>query len=339
MNKKIVLAVALLLAAGATTSFAKKKDKNKKTETACAMQKTDMKNRIDSVSYTMGVAQSNGLKNYVIERLKVDTTYYQDFIMGLIEGTKTKTPKEQAYSAGLQIGDQLTNQIFPNVNNDIYKDGDSLHTLNKALLIEGFVTAVKEDSLRIPGGINAAQSYLNTNVQILKDAYLAEKYGPTKKAGEDFLAANKMKDSIQTTPSGLQYKVLTMGNGEKPKETDRVKVNYRGTLIDGTEFDSSYKRNEPLTINANRVIKGWTEALTMMPVGSKWMLYIPQELGYGSREAGNIPPYSTLIFEVELLSIDNPATTPAATITPAADKKANTAPSAPAVKKAVKKNK
>lgn len=306
MNKKILCTAVVLLATGVTASFAaKKKKEDKKKEATTAVAPAEMKTKVDSVSYAMGMAQSNGLKNYVVERLRVDTTFYADFLKGLREGTQAKTAREQAYSAGTQIGDQLVNQIIPSVNNDIYKDGDSLQTLNKALLIEGFISAVAGDASRFPGGIEAAQAYLTPNVQALKDEFMSKKYGDVKGNGEAFLAVNKLKDSVQVTPSGLQYKVLVMGNGEMPKATDRVKVNYRGTLIDGTEFDSSYKRNEPLTINANRVIAGWTEALTMMPVGSKWMLYIPQELGYGSREAGSIPPFSTLIFEVELLEIES----------------------------------
>ena len=110
---------------------------------------------------------------------------------------------------------------------------------------------------------------------------------------------------MQKTASGLLYKVIKEGKGEKPVENDKVTVSYKGTLIDGTEFDSSYKRNEPSTFRANQVIKGWTEALTMMPVGSKWELYIPQELAYGARESGGqIKPFSTLIFEVELVGIE-----------------------------------
>ena len=126
-----------------------------------------------------------------------------------------------------------------------------------------------------------------------------------KAAGEKFLAENKTKEGVVTTPSGLQYKIITKGTGEIPADSSKVKVNYKGTLIDGTEFDSSYKRKEPATFRANQVIKGWTEALTMMPVGSKWELYIPQELAYGARETGGqIKPFSTLIFEVELVGIE-----------------------------------
>lgn len=127
-----------------------------------------------------------------------------------------------------------------------------------------------------------------------------------KTEGEAFLAANKSKDGIVTLPSGLQYKILTAGTGPKPAATDTVVCNYRGTLIDGKEFDSSYKRGQPATFGVGQVIKGWTEALQLMPVGSKWQLFIPSSLAYGERGAGaEIGPDSTLIFEVELLSIQD----------------------------------
>ena len=127
-----------------------------------------------------------------------------------------------------------------------------------------------------------------------------------KKEGEAFLAANKGKDGVVTLPSGLQYKILTAGTGPKPTASDSVVCNYRGTLINGTEFDSSYKRGQPATFPVTGVIKGWTEALQLMPVGSKWQLFIPSDLAYGERGAGaDIGPNSTLIFEVELLSIED----------------------------------
>ena len=123
--------------------------------------------------------------------------------------------------------------------------------------------------------------------------------------GQKFLAENKTKEDVQTTASGLQYKVMTMGDGAKPAATDTVKVHYRGTLLDGTEFDSSYARNEPISFALNRVIAGWTEGVQLMPIGSKFMFYIAPELAYGEGGGGPIPPNSTLIFEVELLDIEN----------------------------------
>jgi FKBP-type peptidyl-prolyl cis-trans isomerase FklB len=144
-----------------------------------------------------------------------------------------------------------------------------------------------------------------------------------KQAGDTFLATNKTQDGVVALPSGLQYKILTEGTGPKPAPTDSVVCNYRGTLLDGTEFDSSYKRGQPLTIQVNGVIKGWTEALQLMPVGSKWQLFIPSDLAYGERGAGQqIGPNSTLIFEVELLSIQPKAaaTTPAPAPAPTMEK-------------------
>lgn len=131
----------------------------------------------------------------------------------------------------------------------------------------------------------------------------------TKKEGEAFLAKNKTKDSVVTLPDGLQYKILKAGTGVKPKAEDKVKVHYVGKLLNGQEFDNSLKRGEPLEIDVNGVIKGWTEALQLMPVGSKWQLYIPSSLAYGDRQAGpDIKPGSTLIFDVELLDIVIPTT-------------------------------
>ena len=123
-------------------------------------------------------------------------------------------------------------------------------------------------------------------------------------AGQEFLAENATKEGVQTTASGLQYKVITMGDGAKPVATDTVKVHYRGTLLDGTEFDSSYARNEPISFGLNRVIAGWTEGVQLMPIGSKFMFYIAPDLAYGEGGGGPIPPNSTLIFEVELLDIE-----------------------------------
>jgi FKBP-type peptidyl-prolyl cis-trans isomerase FklB len=156
--------------------------------------------------------------------------------------------------------------------------------------------------------------YFEAGMKRNDEAKKEKLYGENRRKGEQFLAQNSTKDSVVTLPSGLQYKVLTMGTGPKPTATQEVHVKYEGKLVDGKVFDSSYTRKDQVTkFRANQVIKGWTEALTMMPVGSKWELYIPQELGYGDRQQGQIPPYSTLIFTVELVDItsDAPAAKPA----------------------------
>lgn len=152
--------------------------------------------------------------------------------------------------------------------------------------------------------VEEANMFVQTKAEAIQAKATEAKYADNKAAGEKFLAENAKKEGVKTTPSGLQYKVIKEGKGAIPTDSSTVKVNYKGTLIDGTQFDSSYDRKEPTTFRANQVIKGWTEALTMMPVGSKWELYIPQELAYGAREAGQIKPFSTLIFEVELVGIE-----------------------------------
>ncbi len=152
----------------------------------------------------------------------------------------------------------------------------------------------------------AALKAMQDDLRAKQQAKIQEAAGANKKEGESFLAANKGKDGVVALASGLQYKVLKEGTGPKPAATDSVVCNYQGTLINGKEFDSSYKRGQPATFPVNGVIKGWTEALQLMPVGSKWQLFIPSELAYGDRGAGaDIGPGATLIFEVELLSIED----------------------------------
>ena len=169
-----------------------------------------------------------------------------------------------------------------------------------------------------------------TELQQKQEAKMKESADANKKEADTFLAANKSKPGVVTLPDGLQYKIVKEGTGPKPAATDTVTVNYRGTLINGTEFDSSYKRGEPATFPVGGVIKGWTEALQLMPVGSKWELYIPPDLAYGMRGAGNeIGPNAALIFEVELLSIQGKegpqgATKPGASASPSPAAKAPT---------------
>lgn len=262
--------------------------------------KANMKSDVDTLSYMVGVSNSQGLKDYVVGRLGVDTTYMADFVRGIKEGMKNTSAKEKAYMAGMQIGQQVSGDMYEAINNQLFA-GDSTTTMSKENFLAGFIAAVEENSLVTP---DSASMYVRTKSEEIKTKALEAKYGEYKKENEEFLANNKSKDGIKVTESGLQYRIIKEGKGEIPTKTSRVKVHYKGTMIDGTEFDSSYERKEPTTFRADQVIKGWTEALTMMPVGSKWELYIPQELGYGSREAGKIKPFSTLIFEVELISIE-----------------------------------
>ena len=261
----------------------------------------NLKAQIDTFSYAMGLAQTQGLKNFIVYRLGVDTLYMADFVKGLKTGIKAgDNAKQTAFYAGIQIGQQVGDQIIPGVSREVFGNAEEL--INKDFFLSGFIAGVTGKNLSMSP--MEAQMTAMALMEELKDARFEEQFGENKAQGVAFLDSIAQTEGVVKTESGLCYKVITKGKGAIPTNTDKVKVHYRGTLIDGTEFDSSYSRNEPTTFRANQVIAGWTEALTMMPVGSKWMLYIPQELAYGSRDMGTIKPFSTLVFEVELLSIE-----------------------------------
>ena len=285
--KKIVLFAAIVAAAGLAS---------------CTSQapKANLKSEIDSLSYMMGVTNTQGLSDFAEQRLGVDSTNYADFVRGIQDGIHKTGKQEKAYIAGIQIGQQVSGDMIDNINMQLFGN-DSAQSLSKDNFLAGFIAAVKNGAVV---SVEDARTFVETHTEAIKAKALEAKYGENKAAGIKFLEENKTKEGVITTESGLQYKVIKAGNGEIPTKESSVKVNYKGTLIDGTEFDSSYKRNAPATFRADQVIKGWTEALTMMPVGSKWELYIPQELAYGSRETGGqIKPFSTLIFEVELIKV------------------------------------
>lgn len=271
---------------------------------SCTSQapKADLKNDVDSVSYAFGLTQTQGFKDYLTHQLRIDTMYIDDLVQGLVDGANGKESQSQlAYTEGMKLGKMIAENWVSGLTGDIYAD-DSTKSIDKDNLVAGFIAGVlgKGEKMTMDG----ARFYVQNTMEAANAKKMEKQFGENRKAGEEFLAENKTKEGVQVTPSGLQYKIIKQGKGEIPTETSTVKVNYRGTLIDGTEFDSSYKREKPMTFAANQVIKGWTEALTMMPVGSKWELYIPQELAYGSRNQGQIKPFSTLIFEVELLGIE-----------------------------------
>ena len=261
----------------------------------------DLSAQIDTFSYAMGLAQTQGLKNFIMYRMGVDTLYMANFIKGLKTGIKVgDNAKKSAFYAGIQIGQQVTNQIVPGISYEVFGNEDKL--INKDFFLAGFIAGVTEKNLLMHP--MEAQQVAMTLMEELKNERFEQQFGDNKAQGVVFLDSIAGTEGVVKTESGLCYKVITAGKGAVPTNSDKVKVHYRGTLIDGTEFDSSYSRNEPTTFRANQVIAGWTEALTMMPVGSKWMLYIPQELAYGSRDMGTIKPFSTLVFEVELLEIE-----------------------------------
>ena len=297
--KRISILCFALLAGLCITAQAVGKKTSKKKGKAVEQVKVDTVS-VDTFSYAYGKANTQGLKLYLSQRMGIDTTYMDDFMKGFEQMALTETDKkEKARLAGIEIRAQLENQILPAANRQI---DDSVQVLVKQRFVDGFKDGIMQANMYIT--MDSTQKLVRKQMDYYHNVKMEKKYGANRLAGEEFLKLNAKKDSVQTTPSGLQYKVITMGTGEKPQPTQKVKVNYEGRLIDGTVFDSSFKHGKPVTFPCNQVIKGWTEALCMMPVGSKWELYVPQQLAYGDREQGKIPPFSTLVFTVELLSIE-----------------------------------
>lgn len=215
-------------------------------------------------------------------------------------------PKDQKDKASYGIGFSMGSRMK--------RDGVELNPqmISKGI-IDGFSGA---NPLLTEAEIQQSLQAFQTDMQAKMAQKQKDSAEKNKKEGEAFLAANKSKDGVKTLPSGLQYKIISEGKGEKPKSTDTVSVNYRGTLIDGTEFDSSYKRNEPVSFPLDKVIPGWTEGLQQFPVGTKAQLFIPASLAYGENAPPTIGPNATLIFDIELLAIKNPDQKPEAARTP-----------------------
>ena len=247
-----------------------------------------LKSLNDSLNYAFGLMNGGDIALYV---LADDTLGAKKatLIKYINKGLKEKVHNPQLKNMGEQIGKSIKEQ---EANGLI---GEPSLATDFALIKQGFINGLLGDESQFDG--HSAGEYIRATLDKIK-------YGDTKEQGEKFLEENKLREGVITTESGLQYEVLKMGKGKKPAATDRVKVHYHGTLINGDVFDSSVERGEPIVFGLNQVIAGWTEGVQLMPVGSKFKFYIPQELGYGSRAAGSIPPYSTLIFEVELLDIE-----------------------------------
>lgn len=315
MKKILTLALVAALSATFTTASAKdkkecckaktecckvdkkKNKKCKKDKTSCCEAPVSLLSKSDSLSYAAGMTYTTGLIDYVGKQFGVDSTSMGAFVAGLREGIKRSNDKQfMAHSAGVQIAQLLETRMYPGVANEVK---NTPWTLDSITFNRGFIDAVLNDTT-VMQVVDAKKYYEKTMTDEKhrqEDAY--------KKENVDWLAENAKKEGVVTLPSGLQYKVLTAGTGEVATKEDNVTVRYEGKTIDGNIFDSSYKRNpDTSTFRPDQVIKGWTEALTSMPAGSTWMLYIPQELAYGSRAAGQIKPYSTLIFKVELVKID-----------------------------------
>ena len=289
MKKLSIVAVMAIVAAGFT---------------ACGngTPKANLKSDLDSMSYAIGMAQTQGLREYLVDRLGVDTAYMAEFIKGLNEGANAgDNKKKAAYYAGIQIGQQISNQMMKGINHEVFGD-DSTKTISLKNFMAGFVsgTTGKQGLMTL----EQAQTVAQTKMQEIKARELEKTYGGNKKEGEDFMAKNAKKDGVKTLESGVQYRVIKEGTGAIPADTSLVKVHYEGRLLNDSVFDSSYRRGEPITLRCNQTIKGWTDAMVHMPAGSVWEVYIPQELAYGEREQGIIKPFSVLVFKIELLEVN-----------------------------------
>jgi FKBP-type peptidyl-prolyl cis-trans isomerase FklB len=301
MKKVIILALALVASASLYTADAASKKKVKKQE-APTVVSVVLNNGSDTLSYVAGMSVTNGLIPY-LQQQGVDTAYMAEFVKGFKEVVNAgANPKMKAYAAGMEIATQVRDRMLVGMKREFTDTPDSIVD---ALVFRGFSDALESDTTLFKQA--AAEALFKTLQQTNKDAKVEKLWGANRDAGKKFLAENAKKEGVVTLPSGLQYKVLVKGEGEIPQVSEKVFVNYEGRLVDGTVFDASAKHGDkPSEFRPNQVIKGWTEALTMMPVGSKWQLYIPYELAYGEHESGTIKPYSALIFDVELVGIDRP---------------------------------
>lgn len=267
--------------------------------TPTASLKTD----IDTLSYAIGMSQTSGLKDYLVMRMGVDTAYIDDFIKGFAESVKTgEDPKKTAYYAGLQIGQQVSQGMLRNINQMIFGD-DSTQSVNAKNLYAGFIAAVAGKTTIMD--VDSASAYVQANMERVQKAAREAQYGQNKIDGEKFMEEIAKEEGVKELRDGIYYKVLTEGTGELISDTTNVQVRYEGKLIDDTVFDSNLENAEPTVFSPDKVIPGFKAALTTMPVGSKWIVYIPQDQAYGAQDMGNIKPFSTLIFTIELVGVAN----------------------------------
>ena len=252
--------------------------------------------RATGITLADGMLQNDVLAN----RLGIEEDQVAEFLKGMEEGQRLfANENNKAHAAGLVAGVYLKNQRLPFYSR-LYFENDSTKTLNLDIALAAFCHAHGSGQLQM------TEREASNCQKRFTHALIADKYADNKTSGQQFLEENKTKEGVQITASGLQYKVLKMGDGPRPTFSDVVKVHYEGRLVDGTVFDSSLARGDPMNLPLRECIDGWAEALQLMPVGSEWELYIPQELAYGNESAGEtVKPFSTLIYRVQLLDIIN----------------------------------
>jgi len=290
MKKLSVLAVSAIVAATSLTSC------------GTSTPKASLKSDVDSVSYVIGMLQTQGLKEYLSQAKGVDTTYIADFVKGLNEGVNSGEDKRKAaYYAGIEIGQQIANNAVKGLNYNLFGE-DSTQSVSLKNFVAGFVSQLVGDKTAVP--FESADSVATAIAAAIKERTNMKLYADNKAAGEKFMAEMEKKEGVQKLDGGVLYKVIKAGTGAVPTDSAVVSFHYEGTLIDGTKFDSSYDRNQPLEGPVYRNIKGFATALKNMPAGSIWEVYIPQDQAYGANPSGGrIKPYSALKFKLELLEV------------------------------------
>jgi len=260
--------------------------------------KEEMKSDVDSLSYAFGIDQGQNVKQY-LQQMDIDTAYIDEFIKGMNDGAQnTDDKKKAAYNAGIGVGMQMNMVIKNQINKQIFGE-DTTKTVSLNNFLAGFAASAKGDYKKMT--VEQARTIEQNTSQAIQAKAAEKTYGANKKKSDAFMAANAKKEGVVKLAKGVQYKELKKGTGAMPKATDMVKINYVGKTLEGKEFDKRDNASMPVS----GVIPGFTEALTHMPVGSKWEIYIPYSAGYGAQQPSpDLKPFSTLIFTVELLSIE-----------------------------------
>ncbi len=285
MKKLTIVAMAVFAAA----AFSACGNKTKKVE---------LKDDVDSLSYAAGVMSAPMMKQAMMS-MEIDSTYEREIIKGIYDGIKGADDKKKAaYNAGVILGEQLA-MMSKGASQDVFS-GDSTQSLSLNNIVAGFVAGATNKDMKMT--IDQAQKVSQEKMTSIKSKYAAKKFGPQKKKADDFMAANAKKPGVKKLGKGVQYKVLTEGTGAIPKPKQTVKLNYELKTMDGKTIESTFGK-QPAMMPVDGVIPGFTEALTHMPVGSKWVVYIPYDAGYGAQQTGPLEPFSNLIFTIELLEI------------------------------------
>ena len=285
MKKLSIMAVTAITAAAAFTGCGN------------SAPKADMKSDIDSLSYAFGVEQSQGVKMY-LQQMEIDTTYMDEFVKGITTGAKGADDKKKAaYNAGIMVGQQLT-MMQKGYSRQLFAD-DSTKSLSMKNLIAGFIAGTTGKNAKMT--VEQARMNGQKKATEIQEKQALVKFADNKKKSDNFMAANAKKEGVKTLGQGVQYKVIKEGTGAMPAANATVKINYEGKTVDGKVFDKRDDAKMPI----GGTIPGFTEALSHMPVGSKWEIYIPYSAGYGSRQVSQeLKPFSALIFTVELLGIE-----------------------------------